>query len=91
MGNCASSQDEVDAKQRSDEIDKQIEDDLRKYKKECKILLLGTCAPHSITIILLSCAMHQSHFHSSLSCMPLCERRPDSYPQVPASRGRRRL
>jgi hypothetical protein len=42
MGNCASSQEEVTAKQRSDEIDKQIDDDLRKLKKECKILLLGT-------------------------------------------------
>jgi guanine nucleotide-binding protein G(i) subunit alpha len=41
MGNCASSQEEVAAKARSDDIDKQIDEDLRKYKKECKILLLG--------------------------------------------------
>jgi guanine nucleotide-binding protein G(i) subunit alpha len=41
MGNCGSSQVEAVAKQHSDEIDKQIEEDLRKFKKECKILLLG--------------------------------------------------
>jgi guanine nucleotide-binding protein G(i) subunit alpha len=41
MGNCGSSQVEAAAKQRSDEIDKQIQDDLQKFKKECKILLLG--------------------------------------------------
>lgn len=43
MGNCVSSQDR-EAAQRSQEIDKQIEEDSRKFKKECKILLLGT--PH---------------------------------------------
>jgi guanine nucleotide-binding protein G(i) subunit alpha len=43
MGNCMSSQDEAAAaKARSDEIDKQLDEDLRKFKKECKILLLGT-------------------------------------------------
>jgi guanine nucleotide-binding protein G(i) subunit alpha len=42
MGNCVSSSDTAAAaKARSDEIDKQLEDDLRKFKKECKILLLG--------------------------------------------------
>lgn len=41
MGNCASSQDDATAKARSAEIDKQLEEDLRKFKKECKILLLG--------------------------------------------------
>lgn len=40
MGNCVSSQDR-EAQQRSQEIDKQIEEDSRKFKKECKILLLG--------------------------------------------------
>ena len=40
MGNCVSAQDR-EALQRSQEIDKQIEEDSRKFKKECKILLLG--------------------------------------------------
>lgn len=42
MGNCVSSQDR-EAQLRSQEIDKQIEEDSRKFKKECKILLLGEC------------------------------------------------
>lgn len=32
------------SKDRSNAIDKQLEDDQRKFKKECKILLLGTSA-----------------------------------------------
>jgi hypothetical protein len=40
MGNCVSSQDR-EAQLRSQEIDKQIEEDSRRFKKECKILLLG--------------------------------------------------
>ena len=40
MGNCVSSQDR-EAQLRSQEIDKQIEEDSRKFKKERKILLLG--------------------------------------------------
>ena len=40
MGNCASQTDK-DEKARSDLIDKQLEDDSKKFKKECKILLLG--------------------------------------------------
>lgn len=42
MGNCVSSQDRS-AQMRSQEIDRQIEEDSRKFKKECKILLLGEC------------------------------------------------
>ena len=44
MGNCASVQDRTE-KARSDEIDKQIEEDSRKFRKECKILLLGEYLP----------------------------------------------
>ena len=40
MGNCVSSSDR-EAQQRSQEIDRQIEEDSRRFKKECKILLLG--------------------------------------------------
>lgn len=40
MGNCRSTQDR-EAQQHSAEIDKQIKEDSRKFKKECKTLLLG--------------------------------------------------
>ena len=40
MGNCVSTQDR-EAVARSQEIDRQIEEDSKKFKKECKILLLG--------------------------------------------------
>lgn len=41
MGLCMSVE-EKEGKQRSYEIDKLIEEDSRKFRKECKILLLGT-------------------------------------------------
>ena len=41
MGNCVSSNEQKEAKDRSVAIDKQIEEDSRKFKKESKILLLG--------------------------------------------------
>lgn len=41
MGNCASNTREAEEKARSDMIDRQIEEDSKKYKRECKILLLG--------------------------------------------------
>ena len=41
MGNCASSSQEAEGKARSDLIDRQIEEDSKRYKRECKILLLG--------------------------------------------------
>jgi hypothetical protein len=44
MGNCASNSQEAEGKARSDMIDRQIEEDSKKYKRECKILLLGACA-----------------------------------------------
>ncbi len=43
MGNSASRSDK-EKKARSDLIDKQLEDDRRKFKQECKILLLGPCS-----------------------------------------------
>jgi hypothetical protein len=43
MGNCASTSDRQ-AKAHSDAIDKEIEDDSKKFRKECKILLLGASA-----------------------------------------------
>lgn len=40
MGNCISAQDRAE-KARSDAIDRQLEEDSKKLRKECKILLLG--------------------------------------------------
>jgi len=40
MGSCMSVPDKA-AQERSAEIDRQIEEDSRKFRKECKILLLG--------------------------------------------------
>jgi hypothetical protein len=40
MGNCGSQPDRAE-KERSDAIDRQLEEDSKKFKKECKILLLG--------------------------------------------------
>lgn len=40
MGSCASQPDREE-KERSDAIDRQLEEDSKKFKKECKILLLG--------------------------------------------------
>ena len=40
MGACVSTADRA-GKARSDEIDKQLEEDHKRLKRECKILLLG--------------------------------------------------
>jgi guanine nucleotide-binding protein subunit alpha len=40
MGNCMSGEDRAQ-RAISDAIDKQIEEDSRRFRKECKILLLG--------------------------------------------------
>ena len=49
MGACVSSSSQpvadVQAKERSDEIDSQIKADHERLKKECKILLLGAWRP----------------------------------------------
>jgi hypothetical protein len=42
MGACmSSSNDEVEQKKKSQAIDKQLEEDSKRLRKECKILLLG--------------------------------------------------
>jgi hypothetical protein len=46
MGNCTSTSD-CQAKAHSDAIDKEIENDSKKFRKECKILLLGALAFYS--------------------------------------------
>ncbi|OAX33137.1 guanine nucleotide binding protein, alpha subunit [Rhizopogon vinicolor AM-OR11-026] len=61
MGNCISSRDRVE-KARSDAIDRQIEEDSRKFRKERKILLLGTCESGKTTIIKQMKIIHQNGF-----------------------------
>ena len=44
MGACSSSEtNEEDAKKRSQVIDRSLEEDSKKLRRECKILLLGAC------------------------------------------------
>ncbi|KAJ3476067.1 hypothetical protein NLI96_g11417 [Meripilus lineatus] len=50
MGNCVSTNDK-EASARSQEIDRQIEEDSKKFKKECKILLLGSGESGKSTIV----------------------------------------
>ncbi|THG93910.1 hypothetical protein EW026_g7445 [Hermanssonia centrifuga] len=62
MGNCISSSDR-EAAQRSQEIDKQIEEDSRKFKKECKILLLGSGESGKSTIVKQMKIIHQNGYN----------------------------
>jgi guanine nucleotide-binding protein G(i) subunit alpha len=55
MGNCVSSAQDREEKAKSDAIDRQIEEDSRKFRKECKILLLGTYLPFYFTLCLFHC------------------------------------
>ena len=61
MGACASSTD-VASKQRSEEIDRQIEEDSRKFRKECKILLLGSGESGKTTIVKQMKIIHQNGY-----------------------------
>ncbi|KDQ56210.1 hypothetical protein JAAARDRAFT_132809 [Jaapia argillacea MUCL 33604] len=61
MGNCLSSQD-VAAKARSDAIDRDIETDSKKFRKECKILLLGSGESGKSTIVKQMKIIHQGGF-----------------------------
>ncbi|KAK7038332.1 heterotrimeric G-protein alpha subunit [Favolaschia claudopus] len=61
MGACASSVDRA-AKGRSDEIDRQLDEDSKRYKKECKILLLGSGESGKSTIVKQMKIIHQSGF-----------------------------
>lgn len=61
MGACASKQDRLE-RQRSEEIDRQIEEDSRKFKKECKILLLGSGESGKTTIVKQMKIIHQNGY-----------------------------
>jgi guanine nucleotide-binding protein G(i) subunit alpha len=64
MGAC-SSQPDRDSKSRSDEIDRQLEEDSKRYKKECKILLLGSGESGKSTIVKQMKIIHQEGFSPS--------------------------
>ena len=50
MGNClSSSSEEAEKKKKSQAIDRTIEEDSRRLKKECKIILLGNAHPVAIS------------------------------------------
>lgn len=49
-------------RQRSDEIDKMIEEDSKRFKKECKILLLGSGESGKSTIVKQMKIIHQNGF-----------------------------
>ncbi|EIW80154.1 heterotrimeric G protein alpha subunit [Coniophora puteana RWD-64-598 SS2] len=62
MGNCISSSQDRIEKAKSDEIDRQIEEDSRKFRKECKILLLGSGESGKSTIVKQMKIIHQNGF-----------------------------
>ncbi|PWN29512.1 guanine nucleotide-binding protein alpha-3 subunit [Jaminaea rosea] len=62
MGACLSSSEEKGAKERSIAIDKAIEEDSRKFKKECKILLLGSGESGKSTIVKQMKIIHQNGY-----------------------------
>ncbi|KAH9957678.1 G-protein alpha subunit [Russula dissimulans] len=62
MGNCASNSQEAEGKARSDMIDRQIEEDSKKFKRECKILLLGSGESGKSTIVKQMKIIHQNGY-----------------------------
>ncbi|KAG1721024.1 heterotrimeric G protein alpha subunit [Suillus lakei] len=67
MGNCISTNwrhrdTSRDEKARSDAIDSQLEEDFRKFRKECKILLLGSGESGKSTIVKQMKIIHQNGF-----------------------------
>ncbi|TFY75458.1 hypothetical protein EWM64_g8555 [Hericium alpestre] len=61
MGNCVSNS-QREGKARSDAIDKQIEEDSKKFKRECKILLLGSGESGKSTIVKQMKIIHQNGY-----------------------------
>ncbi|KAG5350473.1 guanine nucleotide-binding protein subunit alpha [Termitomyces sp. Mn162] len=77
MGGCLSTPDRA-GKERSDAIDKQLEDDNKKFKKECKILLLGSGESGKSTIVKQMKIIHQGGYRTP----ELMEVRPTIYKNV---------
>lgn len=61
MGNCVSQPGRED-KERSDAIDRQIEDDAKRFKRECKILLLGSGESGKSTVVKQMRIIHKDGF-----------------------------
>ncbi|KAF7364093.1 Heterotrimeric G-protein alpha subunit [Mycena sanguinolenta] len=61
MGACASQSNRA-SKLRSDEIDRQLEEDSKRYRKECRILLLGSGESGKSTIVKQVKIIYQSGF-----------------------------
>lgn len=62
MGNCASTDYDPGAAARSAAIDRQIEEDSKIFRKECKILLLGSGESGKSTIVKQMKIIHQNGF-----------------------------
>ncbi|KAA1478282.1 G-protein alpha subunit [Dentipellis sp. KUC8613] len=62
MGNCVSQSDLKEGKARSDAIDRQILEDSKKFKRECKILLLGSGESGKSTIVKQMKIIHQNGY-----------------------------
>ncbi|KAH9485923.1 Guanine nucleotide-binding protein subunit alpha [Psilocybe cubensis] len=61
MGGCVSTADRS-GKEHSDEIDRQLEEDSKRFKRECKILLLGSGESGKSTIVKQMKIIHQDGF-----------------------------
>jgi len=62
MGNCASATQDREAYQRSADIDRIIEEDSQQFRKECKILLLGSGESGKSTVVKQMKIIHQDGF-----------------------------
>ncbi|KIM55445.1 hypothetical protein SCLCIDRAFT_1221134 [Scleroderma citrinum Foug A] len=62
MGNCVSSAQERADKARSDAIDRELDEESKRLKKECKILLLGAGESGKSTIVKQMKIIHQNGF-----------------------------
>jgi guanine nucleotide-binding protein G(i) subunit alpha len=62
MGNCVSDPQEREGKARSDAIDRELDEDSKKFKKECKILLLGSGESGKSTVVKQMKIIHQNGF-----------------------------
>ena len=64
MGNCTSVEDR-ESRARSDAIDRTIEEDSRRFRKECKILLLGSGESGKSTIVKQMKIIHQNGYNAT--------------------------
>ena len=62
MGNCSSSVQDREERNHSNAIDQQIKEDSKKFRNECKILLLGSGECGKSTIMKQMKIIHQNGF-----------------------------